>query len=339
MRSLLFPILLLAVLFAAPLHAWGTLGHRTVALLASRSLTPSTARRLRTLLKPRSLLSAATWPDYYSHTPDGRYSASWHYIDAMDSPPRYCNVSYTRDCPADRGCIVSAIANHTVRARDVTVDWDERQKSAMWVVHFLGDVHQPLHTENMDRGGNGIKVLWGGRSVNLHHVWDSSIAEGYRGGNSVRHAVEWAAELEEKIEKGEFGPEKEIEDSWGKCIDIKDAENCAVEWATETNKIICEFLLPEDYVDGGLEETELKGGEYEKKAREIIEKQIAMAGWRLARWLNSMFEDLSDVDLRAEYEGTPVMEMGKEWLGDDEMSMIQKAFGRVKDFFGFAQEL
>lgn len=105
------------------------LGHRTTALVASRFLERDAARQIRQLLKPQSLVTASTWADYFAHTAYGRYSAPWHWIDA-------------RDC-GGQGCIVSAIANHTQRVKDVGLDWGERQMSLKWVVHFLGMPNTP----------------------------------------------------------------------------------------------------------------------------------------------------------------------------------------------------
>jgi len=132
--------LLLLTLSAPAVLGWGMLGHRTTALLASRFLHQDTARAVRELLQPQSMVTASTWADYYSHTAEGRFSAPWHWIDAKDTPPRACGINFARDCAGTQGCIVSAIANHTLRVVDETLDRRERQMSLRWVIHFLGGV-------------------------------------------------------------------------------------------------------------------------------------------------------------------------------------------------------
>lgn len=110
--QLLLPAFTALTVFAPSTAAWGMLGHRTVALLASRYLLPETAAWVKGLLPgSQSMVTASTWPDYYAHTPGGRYSAPWHWIDSKDNPPHTCEVNYKRDCHGEEGCIVSAIVN------------------------------------------------------------------------------------------------------------------------------------------------------------------------------------------------------------------------------------
>ncbi|KAF8250399.1 phospholipase C/P1 nuclease [Wilcoxina mikolae CBS 423.85] len=284
------PHLLLLLTLLTPAWSWGMLGHRTTALLAARFLSRDAARQIRQLLKPQSLVTASTWADYYAHTPFGRYSAPWHWIDARDSPPHACGVEFSRDCTS-QGCIVSAIANHTERVVDISLDWQERSMSLKWVVHFLGDIHQPLHTENLLRGGNSIGVVFDGKHTNLHHVWDSSIAETLIGGNTIRDAVGWANTLYERIDEGKWG---NVTEKWGGCLDTTRAEECALSWASETNTWMCKYVLPETYPEGFVG-SELNGSYYQG-AVEIVETQVAIAGWRMGMWLNAIFEGKNVVE-------------------------------------------
>lgn len=63
------------------------------------------------------------------------------------------------------------------------------------VIHFVGDIGQPLHCENLETGGNGIDVEYDGDSTNLHHIWDSEIPESVAGGSSMSAAKAWATTL------------------------------------------------------------------------------------------------------------------------------------------------
>jgi hypothetical protein len=100
--TLLFPVLSLA----PSVFAWGALGHRTVAAVAQNYLSSATKTWVSNILGD-TLVNVATWADDYRYTTAGAFSASYHYIDALDNPPTSCSVSYSRDC--GNACIVSAM--------------------------------------------------------------------------------------------------------------------------------------------------------------------------------------------------------------------------------------
>jgi hypothetical protein len=175
------------------------------------------------------------------YTKWGRFTSDFHFIDAKDDPPRYCGVDFERDCKKDRGCVVSALHNYTSRMLDADLSAAERAIAAKFVVHFVGDMHQPLHTENVERGGNGIPVKFDGRNYNLHHVWDTSIAEKLVGGVPRRggpyaEAKRWADELTQEINEGKFA-EHRID--WLRSANLSDPRATAMAWATEGNAYVC----------------------------------------------------------------------------------------------------
>jgi hypothetical protein len=94
--------------------AWGTLAHETIALVAQKYVTSSTATWAQGILSDTSstyLANVATWADTYRYTSGGGWSAPFHFMDAEDNPPSSCNVNYNRDCGSS-GCVVSAINNY-----------------------------------------------------------------------------------------------------------------------------------------------------------------------------------------------------------------------------------
>ncbi|KAK6518946.1 hypothetical protein TWF281_003637 [Arthrobotrys megalospora] len=305
--------LLPALALATTTSAWGFYGHKTVALLASRYLLPETSVFVQTYLyRGQTIMDAAVWADRYAHIPLGRYSKTWHYIDAQDDPPSVCEIKYNRDCAVSgSGCIVSALVNMTARIQDDALPWAQRAQALRFILHFLGDIHQPLHTEHKQLGGNRIKVLFHGQEANLHSVWDSRIIEAARGKPTERGIIGLTNELQDRIESGEYKDEK---DDWKSCLNTTTAEECALVWAGGANKYICSYVL-KDEVDG----QEL-GGDYADGAVPIIEKSIAMAGYRLAGWLNMLVAGRDGLD-EAEnggYYGWEVVDGRKEGVDEED---------------------
>ena len=137
--------------------------------------------------------------------------------------------------------MVSAIQNYTQRLLDPSLRESERVMAAKFVVHFIGDIHQPLHDEDVAKGGNGILVTFDHKRFNLHHVWDTSIAEklvGERvGRNPYGAAKRWADNLTDEIKSGKF--ENAAAVGWLKGINLEDPISTALIWATEGNAYVC----------------------------------------------------------------------------------------------------
>ena len=192
----LLPLLTLAASIPQA-AAWGAMAHYAVAYVATNFITTDTRSYLQTLLADTStdyLATVASWADSYRSTSTGAFSAPFHYIDALDNPPSSCGVSFSRDCGSS-GCIVGAISNYTTRLLTTSLTTTDRQIAAKMLVHFLGDIGQPLHCENLDVGGNDIDVTYSGASTNLHTVWDTKIPEHISGGSTKAVAKTWAASL------------------------------------------------------------------------------------------------------------------------------------------------
>jgi len=173
-------VLLLACFLLVPsAHAWGPDGHRIVAALAQRHLSPAAEAEVERLLAPehtRSLADIATWADDIQNDP--AQQALWkatrglHYINFRD--PR-CDYQPPRDC-RDGRCVVGALQQYVAVLGDRSKSDAERRQALKFVVHFLGDVHQPLHAGYRDdKGGNTYQVQFQGEGSNLHRVWDSGL--------------------------------------------------------------------------------------------------------------------------------------------------------------------
>ncbi|KAI3327070.1 putative nuclease S1 precursor [Xylariaceae sp. AK1471] len=272
--------------------AWGSLGHITVAYIASNFVKENTATYFQELLRNDTehyLAGVATWADSIRYTKWGRFTKNFHFIDAKDNPPTYCGVDFDRDCKAD-GCVVSSLQNYTSQLLDAKLWPWRRTQAAKFVIHFVGDIHQPLHAENVAQGGNGIHVKWEGNELNLHHVWDSSIAEKMLGGNRRKPydtAFRWAADLTDEIKSGKYLTSSA---SWVDGLLLDNPIATSMVWANESNAYICSHVLPEG--PATIVGQEL-AGEYFEKAAPVIELQVAKAGYRLAAWLDLIAERMS----------------------------------------------
>lgn len=172
-------LLFLIAPFAATVHAWGDLGHRIVAELARRQLDPAARAEVSRLLKADgddSLPDIASWPDRLRDMPGkedlGKATGPLHYVDIRDDKCRYVPP---RDC-ADGRCVVGGLEKYVAVLGDRHRSDAERAEALKFVVHFVGDVHQPLHAGNRDdKGGNEYQVQFDGKGTNLHRVWDSQM--------------------------------------------------------------------------------------------------------------------------------------------------------------------
>lgn len=191
MARLLLPLLLLCASCASsPAQAWSGLGHRLVGELASRHLTPAARAEVAALLagEPEPTLGGvAAWADALRNTdpPRFRRTSSWHYINF---PPGACAYRPARDCP-DGQCVVAQIEAQRAILGDRRQPPAARRDALKFLVHLVGDVHQPLHAGNHpDKGGNDFQVSLrtdlapeaharkryadGVMGINLHATWD-----------------------------------------------------------------------------------------------------------------------------------------------------------------------
>ncbi|HET9930468.1 MAG TPA: S1/P1 nuclease, partial [Polyangiaceae bacterium] len=138
-------------------RAWGPIGHETVAHLAERNLTSKARARVAELLGPRaSLASIATWADDVRKArPETK---NWHFID-IENDARTRRPDVARFCP-EHDCVVDQIDMARQRLVDEKLTLGERSEALKFLVHFVGDLHQPLHcADDDDRGGNEKLLL------------------------------------------------------------------------------------------------------------------------------------------------------------------------------------
>ena len=211
-------VLVMSFCVAPSARSWGCKGHQTVALMAEKHLTPEARQFMEKLLAENPidpklrrycgnvtndlLVDAATWAD---DVRSERHNGPWHYIDIPRGKHKGSLEEY---CGAD-GCVTRAIEEQRAILKDKSADPVKHAEAIRYLIHFVGDLHQPLHvTSNGDNGGNCVPVKYLHReplpnplhpedySPNLHQIWDTEMIERDM---EVSNPHRYADELDEKF--------------------------------------------------------------------------------------------------------------------------------------------
>ena len=193
----------------------GNEGHQIIALIAADRLTTAARAEVADLLggdaRP-TMANASTWADYIR--PARPESAPWHYVNIEITASGY---NAATDCPAEN-CVVAQVEKDARIVADHKLAKPVRAEALRFLIHFAGDLHQPLHcADNHDRGGNEVSVLIGAQETNLHSVWDTDVVAAL--GQDPEHV---ASALGAQISSAD-------EASWGR--------GSPVDWANESFRI------------------------------------------------------------------------------------------------------
>jgi hypothetical protein len=278
MRSIALAVALTCGLVGTA-SAWGPDGHSIVAEIAQQRLSEPAARLVKDLLKGRSLASIASWADDYRAThPE---TANWHFVDI---PLDVATYDAARDCKRDQDngdCVIAELVRvqHDLRC----ASGEARAEALKFAVHLVGDIHQPLHAVKEKKGGNeiAVDVFMRGLAtcpkcsamhtpVNFHMAWDVTLIQ--------RTVWDWGAYVD-RLENGWLKTsEAKTEDPAANHAPID--ERTFIAWAEETHKAAQTVWhgLP---ADGVLDDR------YLREVLPIMDRQLGIAGLRLARFLNS----------------------------------------------------
>ncbi|WP_297801890.1 S1/P1 nuclease [Arenimonas sp. GDDSR-1] len=163
------------LLSAQQVSAWGQTGHRAIGEIAEAHMRPETVKKARALLDGHDLAYASTWADEIRSDPK-RYghTFNWHYTTWQDEDERFHSADETKDT----GFLLTQVDKQLAILKNTRAPKTERAEALRFVVHLVGDAHQPLHVGGgNDRGGNTCRVTWFGKATNLHSVWDGEIIE------------------------------------------------------------------------------------------------------------------------------------------------------------------
>ncbi|KAF2268198.1 phospholipase C/P1 nuclease [Lojkania enalia] len=286
---------LLGGLLVAPTAAWYVDVHNQIGFMAEKFLNKHATSVIQDILEPQyngSIGRAAAWADAYAHTHEGRYSYNWHFIDTEDDPPSNCTLNYAEDC-SSKGCVVSAIQNQTNILKGCIEDvYNGSLRGGInmicsyalkWVVHFIGDITQPLHASGLALGGNRFNVTFGNITTNLHSVWDGHIV--YLDANVTQFSNASIAPFFEKLVSRIYHKDDFVEPrhEWLSCSDPSTPLTCALHWAHESNMWNCRYVYSQIHNN-----VDLASSGYAVGAFPIVELQISKAALRLGTWLNKL---------------------------------------------------
>jgi len=263
--------------FASQALAWGPEGHSIVAEIAQLRLKEPAAKMVHQLLKGRSLASVASWADdARAERPE---TSNWHFVDI---PLQFEKYHKARDCKANEqkgDCVIKEL----VRLRgDLRCSAGKKQIEALkFAVHFIGDIHQPLHTVHDLEGGNGLQVDLFMRGMttctdkstckpvhtpmNFHMVCDVGLIN--------KTTWNWGAYV------------NRLEDGWLKSAEAARPDIDAgtpVDWANETHGVartVWHARPTDDVLDD----------RYYREVLPMLDRQLGVAGLRLARFINEAF--------------------------------------------------
>jgi hypothetical protein len=274
--------LLCLIAESSPAAAWGPEGHAIVAEIAEARLAPAAREAVRRLLAadtptPHTHLDeVASWPDAWrANHPE---TTNWHFVDI---PLAASGFVADRDC-AGSGCIVARLPAFAAILGDRHAAIADRVAALKFVVHFVGDIHQPLHCASQrDHGGNDVRLAWQGAPSNLHAVWDGGIIEAALetklGPNYAPDLAATRPEAERLLDRLSPGDAE----SWAPRRTSRRLGTVATEWAEESHVLAAEAYddLPRPQPEGW--ETAYRESEWP-----AVQRQLTLAGIRLAALLN-----------------------------------------------------
>lgn len=246
------------LLAASPALAWGKTGHRVTGAIADRHLSEDARIAIREILGEEDLAEASNWPDFMRSSSEDFWRAAgpFHYVTIPEG------TDYDVSMAPEAGDAFTALQMFSAIAADETAPPADRQRALRFVIHLVGDLHQPMHVgDGTDRGGNDVTVIFFENVTTLHLVWDEDMVDYEQ--LSYSEMTEW---LDRRITP-------ELAEAWS----VTDPHV----WISESAEIR-PTLYPDD--------AELQWN-YVFEHRATMRMRLSQGGIRLAAYLNELFED------------------------------------------------
>jgi hypothetical protein len=240
-----------------------------VADIAQSLLSETAAQGVLKYLNGQKMDQVSSVPDQYDHSPAGKWSEPLHFVNMLRGQTEF---DFNTDCGKAPGCVVTAIQNYTKRLQNQVLSREHSNSgepnALVFLIHFVGDAHQPLHVGYTDDlGGNDVKCSFFGDDTELHAVWDDNIIERYNNDYSS-----FSQELQDTIHNNST------------LVPMYTHSMNPVDWANES------FNYVRTIVYAGVSGNYPKLGQpYYNLALPVIKERLIAAGIRLGYLLNSIF--------------------------------------------------
>ena len=260
------PVLFAGVLLAAVvcLLSWGVTGHRTIGKIAENHLSPNAKAGVQSLLGNETLADVATWADEVRSQPEYRATGAWHYLNLP------LGLSYSAFQQKVEGMTQDNVYSALLKLEHAVVDKatprEKKIEALKFIVHFVGDLHQPMHvSREEDKGGNTIQLNYNGQGTNLHSLWDTKLLE-HEGLTYEQLAVKYDHASPAEIRQWQSDP--------------------LMKWLWESYEISSKLYAEVDAMKG----RSIDDAYYQAHIA-IIQERIERAGIRLAGVLNELFKN------------------------------------------------
>ena len=166
----------LLIIFSLPFYSfsWGVLGHRIIGEIAESYLTPKAKLEIQKILGHETIALASNWGDFIKS--DSTYDSlyNWHFINLDSGLLRKQVQNYLDNDTATDVYTKTKFLIKELKSKRLSMD--RKRMYLRLLIHFIGDIHQPLHVaRKVDLGANRIRVQWFNNATNLHAVWDESL--------------------------------------------------------------------------------------------------------------------------------------------------------------------
>jgi hypothetical protein len=261
MKKYLLSYLIATAMFI--LVSWGFTGHRTIALIATNHLTPQAKAAVADLLNGESMADVSTWADQVRNQDQYKHTAGWHFINL---PLGLSKTEFNKSVVLmERDNVYSAVRKAQQNLMNPKLSKAERAESLKFLIHLVGDLHQPMHVSRAeDKGGNTVQLNFEDKGTNLHSLWDSRLLD-KKGLSEAQLVSEYDKVTPATITKWQQTP--------------------MIDWIWESYQASSKLYAEVDAM-----KSRAIGDDYYKAHIAMVDQRIAQAGIRLAAMLNEIFK-------------------------------------------------
>ena len=243
------------------IFAWGTTGHRVIAEIAERNLNNKAKKELKKIIGNQQLAYWANWPDFIKSDPTWKFADSWHYVNMPGDLSRLAFDQELSNSTDENLYKRALLLIDELKSNTLTLE--QKQQKLYFLIHIIGDAHQPLHIgKSEDLGGNRVKIEWFRKPTNLHSLWDSALVDF------------------DKYSYTEYATVLDIHD---KTYNQNLIQGSLADWIYDSYSIA-------NTLYNSVEENENLSYRYHFDFKDTVEEQLLKGGLRLAKLLNEIYK-------------------------------------------------